>query len=64
MGGLNILDFILLGIVLIIVLISIRKMKKNAGGGCSGCSGCGISDCPGRKKTNGIDCIFDPCAAA
>ncbi|MCQ4726525.1 FeoB-associated Cys-rich membrane protein [Anaerotignum faecicola] len=50
MGGLNILDFILLGIVLIIVLISIRKMKKNAGGGCSGCSGCGISDCPGRKK--------------
>ena len=64
MGGLNILDFILLGIVLIIVLISIRKMKKMRAAAVRDVPAAAFQTAPGEKKTNGIDCIFDPCAAA
>ncbi|MDD3570412.1 MAG: FeoB-associated Cys-rich membrane protein [Lachnospiraceae bacterium] len=47
----NLWDFILIGIVVILVFSSIRKIKQRSkDGGCSSCSGCGVDNCASRKN--------------
>ena len=44
-------DFILLGIVAILVISSLKKIRhRSKSGGCSSCSGCGVDNCPSRKN--------------
>ena len=45
------LDYIIIGIIAILIFFSLRRIKKK-GGGCGGnCSGCSISDCHDRKDS-------------
>ncbi|MEA5082831.1 MAG: FeoB-associated Cys-rich membrane protein [Lachnospiraceae bacterium] len=47
----NIWDFVLIGIVLILVFSSIKKIKERSkNSGCGSCSGCSVDNCVSRKN--------------
>lgn len=46
----NPIDFIVLGILAVLVFLAIRYSVKHKGNGCSGCSGCSVQNCPHRQE--------------